>query len=742
MKRLAQILTLAITLQSFVPAHSLLIAQTHDQIAKATEKVVKPSQRRTKAAAVPAGYAEPIRLFEDFVRRQMALDQTVGLSIGFMKDDFVWAKGYGYADLENRSPAKAESAYRLASITKPMTAVAILQLTEKGKINLDAEVQTYVPYFPKKPWPVTVRQVLGHLGGISHYKNYDQEGHFKNHKSTREAVAVFESFDLVAEPGTRYSYSSYGYNLLGAVLEAASGISYGDYMRQNVWQPLGMTDTRMDDPLDVIPNRVRGYQLVDGKVKNSEFVDISSRFAAGGTRSTVPDLLKFARGIIDGKLVSSDTMNMMSASMSTRAGRLTNYGMGWETTPYNGRYMLVHSGGQQETRTLLYILPSHKMAIAVGANFEGSNPGVYVERLFQLLTGAPLFLNVYAADKLKAAAAEAIKSTFDYGLSSFEHHQMPMTTTESELTEAFAYFNDNVNADALKANPQGVMQKIREGAHPVGKEAFTKVGSYMAQRLQEKNGAASMQSYGGLGGLAFFQDYITLTNIDRGIDRGIPQSYRFKQPFATLVTEMARDWNRSNTQYVRQFWLMPDADLDAVAKALRQSFAGASVYPGLVDDFFNVTRQHVLKGDRAQALKTSQLAVELYPESQVANFLQGIALVLNRDAIRGVAVLKKAAALNPAPNAIASPGGLNSIAYQIAGVGQLDDAMAILSVAIELYPQDANLYDSLGEFQLKKGDKAKALESYKKALEKNPKFGNAAKAEEIVKKLTAELKGS
>ena len=83
----------------------------------------------------------------------------------------------------------------------------------------------------------------------------------------------------------------------------------------------------------------------------------------------------------------------MTTSMSTRAGRLTNYGMGWETTPYNGRYMLVHSGGQQETRTLLYILPTRRMAIAVGVNFEGSNPGVYVDRLFQLLTGAPLVLN-------------------------------------------------------------------------------------------------------------------------------------------------------------------------------------------------------------------------------------------------------------------------------------------------------------------------------------------------------------
>ncbi len=742
MKRLAQILALTLMLQVLDAEYHLLVAQT-SQSAGSSQTVKTPTRRAkaatrgaSRVAAIPLGFADPIRHFEEFTRKQMALDQTVGLTIGFMKDDFVWVKGYGYADLENKSPAKAESAYRLASVTKPMTAVAILKLVEKGKINLDAEVQTYVPYFPKKQWPVTVRQVLGHLGGISHYKNYEQEGHIKVRKSTREAVAIFENFGLVAEPGTRYSYSSYGYNLLGAIIEAASGTSYGEYMRQNVWQPLGMNDTRMDDPLEIIPNRVRGYQLVNGKVKNSEFVDISSRFAAGGTRSTVPDLLKFAKGIIEGRLVSGESMNWMSTSMSTRAGRLTNYAMGWETTPYNGRYMLVHSGGQQETRTLLYVLPSRKMAIAVGVNFEGSNPAVYVDRLFQLLSGAPPDIEVYSPDKVKAAISEAIKATFNYGLSSFEQTGKSIAADESELAEAFAYFNENTNPDALKTNPEETLKKIREGVHPVGKHAFTKVGRYMAQKLREKNGGAKLEAYASLGGLTFFRDYIALANADTSL----PSALRFNQGFSALVTEMARDWSKANTEYARQFWLLPDDNLDMVGKTLRQDFAGLSVYPNLVDDFFNVTRQAVLKGDRARALKTSQLAVELYPESPTANFLQGIALILNRDAARGQVPLKKAASLSP--NGPASAGGLNGLAYQLAGVGMADDAMTILKAAIELYPKEANLYDSQGEFLLKKGDKAKALESYKKALDTNPNFGNAVGAREIIKKLSAELGAS
>jgi tetratricopeptide (TPR) repeat protein len=590
-------------------------------------------------------------------------------------------------------------------------------------------VQTYVPYFPKKQWPVTVRQVLGHIGGISHYKNPENELHIKTHKNTREAIAIFESFDLVAEPGTRYSYSSYGYNLLGAIIEAASGMSFGDYMQQHVWQPLGMTDTRLDDPLEVIPNRVRGYQLVNGKVKNSEFIDISSRFGGGGTRSTVPDMLKFAKGVMDQKLLKPETWDAMATSMSTKAGRLTNYGMGWETTPYNGRYMLVHSGGQQETRTLLYIIPAQRMAIAVGLNFEGANPGTYVERLFQLLTGAPVEMNLYSTDKLKNTTLQAVKVTFDYGMAAFERSRK-LSASDKEIADAFSEFNSVVDPETVKANPQEAWAKIGQGVHPVSKHAFTKVGAYMAERLSAKS---ALGTYPVKGGLAFFDDYIALTKTDASI----PKEMRFKESFETLVTGMSRDWNRSNTEYMRQLWLLPDADLDALAKTMRQTFTGASVYPNLVDDLFGVTRQFVLQGENAGAMKAGRLAVEFYPEHPLAQFMSGFASLINNDEAGAVAAFKKSSSLSP--GGPSSAGSLNGLAYQLANVGKVDHALAVLQVAIQLYPKEANLYDSTGEFLLRKGEKAKALESYKKALEIDPNFPNAAAAKGIVTKLSNEL---
>jgi len=336
-------------------------------------------------------YADKLRAFEVFVREQMEKNKTPGMTIGFIKDDYIWVKGFGYADLENKTPAKAESAYRIASVQKSMTAAAVLQLVEQGKINLDAEVQTYVPFFPRKKFPVTIRQLLYHLGGIPHYVNRETEQHIKEHKTTREAIAIFENFDLIAEPGTKFSYSSYGYNLLGAAIEGASGQSYADYMREHIWQPLGMNNTQMDDPLDLIPNRVRGYQLINNELKNSEFIDVSSRFAAGGARGSVVDLLKFTKGLNNGKLLSSKSIDLMYSPVKTQDGSISGfpktagYAMGWNLVPQKSGLVVINDGGQQETRTFILNFPAKKFALAIAQNLEKDDDGAIVFRLYELV---------------------------------------------------------------------------------------------------------------------------------------------------------------------------------------------------------------------------------------------------------------------------------------------------------------------------------------------------------------------
>ncbi len=672
-----------------------------------------------------------LKEFEDFVAAQMAVDKIPGLSVGYLKGDEVWAKGYGYADLENKLPARAESMYRLASVTKPMTATAVLQLAEKGKIDLDAEVQTYVPYFPKKNYPVTVRQLLGHLGGISHYKNYDAEGHFKDSKTTRQSIAVFENFDLVAEPGTRYSYSSYGYNLLGAVIEGASGMSYAEYMRENVWRPLGMENIRMDNPRDIIPNRVRGYENNAGQIRNSEFIDVSSRFSAGGTRGSVLDLVRFGGRIANGKVLSPTSLELMFNSMVTKSGALTNYSAGWDVAPTNGRFVLSHSGGQQETSTYLFAFPSRNLSIAVMSNLEGADTGVYVRKLFELLTGEAWNTNAYVTERAKLGLYLAIVGAFEEGRGAFEKRQKPLTAEPGELAQAFNYVNQNLTADTLSEAKLGeVLPKVRAGRQTSAGQPFAKIGSLMAEKLRGKDGAEKLAAYSNTGAIAFFNDYIALYRQDASI----PKEFRFNETIEKTIAAWAADWAKTNTAETRRIAINANSNFDELGARLRRDFSGAAVFPNYADQLHNVVRFLIVTNRKPPALKAAQLSAELYPQLDSSNAFYGIALVLSGEKEKGKQFLKRSAEING--NGQASAGGLNQAAYNLANnAGLIDDSIALLTAAAELYPQEANLYDSLGEFYSRQGMKDKAIEFYQKALATDPKYPNAEKAKEILQSL-------
>jgi CubicO group peptidase (beta-lactamase class C family)/pimeloyl-ACP methyl ester carboxylesterase len=369
---------------SSVPQSASVPRSSSEFLGKTPEE---PRNRGTRGTA----FVSELPAYEQYVEQWMREQNVPGLTIGFSKGDFTWVKAFGVADVENGTPMKTESSFRLASVQKSMTAVAVLQLVEEGKLDLDAEIQTYVPQYPKKAHPVTVRQLLSHLGGVPHYVNRAVEQHIKEHKTTRETIDIFAGFDLVAEPGTRFSYSTYGYNLLGAAIESVTGMPYGEYMTKKVWLPAGMTGTRMDDPATLIPNRVRGYRLAEGKLVNSEFIDISTRFAGGGTRGTVVDLLRFMKALNEGKLLSAESRRLMYTPARTRSGEEILYSMGWQIPERADRGALVmNDGGQQETRTNIINDPATGFSMALAMNLEADIYGPIHFRLYELVEGRPL----------------------------------------------------------------------------------------------------------------------------------------------------------------------------------------------------------------------------------------------------------------------------------------------------------------------------------------------------------------
>ncbi len=676
------------------------------------------------SSAPSAALAARLADFDGWVARRMATQRLPGVTVGFSQGEVEWVKGYGYADLENRVPATARSSYRLASVTKPMTAVAILQLVEQGKVDLDAPVQTYVQYFPVKAFPVTVRQLLGHLGGIDAYRDSKVEQHFKEHKDTRQSIAVFEQFDLIAEPGTRFRYTSYGYNLLGAVIEGASGESYGGYMRRHVWGALGMDATVLDDPDAVIAHRVRGYRLAGNEWKNSEFVDISSRFSAGGTRASVPDMLAFGKGVHAGKILSAASVAAMVQPMATRAGRLTNYGMGWEVLPTGGRYAIAHSGQQPETVTYLYSFPSRKLTIAVAANLERVNPEAFVQRLFEVVTGEPWQLNTYIAEASAQRAYQVAQGLFEEGRAHAERTHEAYADAAA-TREAFT----QINGQALAPDAKAARAYIEAARHPAGGRVFLTAGASMAAALRQSG--IDLDTYSRGGALAFARDYVLLSQ-----SKAAGTLPRFDSAFEQAIVALAASWDR--TAAIAWPAAPASASISALDSQLRTAFRGQRAYPDFVPELLALAQASAARGEAETALAASRLAVALYPLSDRAHALQGLTLLHAGKGEAGLAALRLA--LERDPLGAASPAALNLEAYRLKGSGAVAQGMAVLQAAVSLHPRDANLQDSLAEFYVEQGLHPQAVAAYRQALQLDPRYPGAVGARAAIIRLGGETK--
>ena len=295
----------------------------------------------------------------------------------------VWSQGLGYADLEQRVPADAAvTKFRIGSVSKTMTAAAIGKLVEQGKLDLDAPVQKYVPSFPQKKYPVSTRQLAGHLAGIRHYKGQEflNTKHFNN---VVDGLAFFKDDPLLFEPGEKYSYSSYAWNLISAVIENAGGMNYLQYMQDSIFQQMQMASTCADQVDSLILYRSRYYNLKqDSSQRNSPWVDNSYKWAGGGFLSTAEDLVRMGFAHLNTEFLSSETIQLLWTSQETNAGDKTNYGIGWSRgTDEFGREWIGHNGGSVGGSTYFRVYPEEKLVISVIANLSGARFGKYPEKI-------------------------------------------------------------------------------------------------------------------------------------------------------------------------------------------------------------------------------------------------------------------------------------------------------------------------------------------------------------------------
>jgi CubicO group peptidase (beta-lactamase class C family) len=342
------------------------------------------ASRAQQVMGLPADKLEKI---EGAITAQMSRQGIPGLSVAVVVDHKLrWSNGYGLADVENFVPAKAMTAYRLGSISKPITAAAVMQLVERGKLDLDAPIQKYCPAFPAKQWPITARLLLGHLSGIRHYKDQAEVGSTRHFNSVIEGLDMFKNDPLLFEPGTKYSYTTHGFAVLGCAVEGASGMSFPDYERENVFKPADMDRIRVDNVFDIIPNRAQGYQKTQsGELRNSGLADTSYKIPGGGFISTVEDLAKFAIAMQTGVLVKKETLDQMWVSQKTRDGKATGYGLGWGVSERNGMKEVEHGGAQQRVSTYLYTIPEKGLAVVLMTNLEGAGLATLCREIAHIL---------------------------------------------------------------------------------------------------------------------------------------------------------------------------------------------------------------------------------------------------------------------------------------------------------------------------------------------------------------------
>jgi D-alanyl-D-alanine carboxypeptidase len=288
----------------------------------------------------------------------------------------VLRKGYGLANFELGVPIRPEMVFRLGSMTKQFTAVAILLLVHEGKLALDDEITRFLPDYPTHGQRITVENLLTHTSGIQSYTDMPSWlPLWRKDFTVQELIDLFKNEPMRFTPGERWEYDNSGYILLGAILEKAAGKSYAEFLRQRIFEPLGMKHSYYGADEPIIPGRVAGYELRGGGFINAPYLSMTQPYAAGSLLSSVDDLALWDAALYTDKLVPRALLEKAWTPYRLKDGGATGYGYGWGVWQYEGHRVLEHDGGINGFRTAGLRLPGDGVYVAVLSNCAGLRPG-------------------------------------------------------------------------------------------------------------------------------------------------------------------------------------------------------------------------------------------------------------------------------------------------------------------------------------------------------------------------------
>ena len=360
------------TLQSVVGAVALLIA----------------------ASASAAGKTVPESI-DTYLAARYAADAP-GAAVIVVKDGkVIFRKGYGLADLELKTPLRADMVFRLASVTKQFTAVAILMLAEQGKLALGDDVRRFIPDYPAGLGPVTIERLLNHTSGVPGFSDeYLAKRDMRADITPAQILEIIKTQPPEFAPGTQWAYSDGGYELLGMIIEKASGQAYADFIEQRIFKPLGMQHSFYDRSERIIPERVKGYAQTPAGYQNAAYISMTLPYAAGSLASSVDDLALWDAAIADSdKLIGAESRRRMLVSyvLPGDAKGIMPYGYGMGLTPRRGEARVHHNGQINGFTTAVLRLPKEHVYVAVLSNVENPKiiPDLIAERVAAIASGNP-----------------------------------------------------------------------------------------------------------------------------------------------------------------------------------------------------------------------------------------------------------------------------------------------------------------------------------------------------------------
>jgi CubicO group peptidase (beta-lactamase class C family) len=305
------------------------------------------------------------------------------------KGEVLLEKGYGTTNIELNVPMQAGMVFRIGSITKQFTAVAILQLFEQGKIALTDSIQKFIKDFRFKGKTITIENLLTHTSGIKGYEEIDAKlpNPMRIDFFPKTVIDSIDRLSLEFEPGTRYNYSNSNYFILGYIIEKVSGLSYPQYLRDNLFKPAGLSSTYYESHTEIIPNRASGYSLADGKYWNTDFISMSLVYGAGALRSTVADLYKWHKALYEGKLLKKETFLKAIKPYTLADGKPIEYGYGLFNKTQSGINSIGHGGAIDGFRAVEMYYPKEDLFISLLCNSETADFERFFQRVADILLG-------------------------------------------------------------------------------------------------------------------------------------------------------------------------------------------------------------------------------------------------------------------------------------------------------------------------------------------------------------------